>query len=128
MFRRLCAVFWALAAEAAFMCALAECASLEAGGAILMNLKSGSVLYTQSEDVRVPPASLTKIMTMYLAMDAIGEGKISSKDKVIVSARAASQPGSRMNLKSGESVALDDLLKGTAVASGNDAAVAVAEH
>jgi fumarate hydratase subunit alpha len=93
-----------------------------------MNLKSGSVLYVQSEDVRIPPASLTKIMTMYLAMDAMNEGKISSRDVVSVSKRAASQPGSRMNLRAGDEVVLDELLKGTAVASGNDAAVAVAEH
>ncbi|MDR2779954.1 MAG: fumarate hydratase [Synergistaceae bacterium] len=110
------------------MCAIGECAALEAGGAILMNLKSASILYVQSEDVRIPPASLTKIMTMYLAMDAIGEGKISSGDAVIVSKRAASQPGARMGLKTGDSVVLDELLKGTAVASGNDAAVAVAEY
>jgi fumarate hydratase subunit alpha len=121
-------IFSAAIAAALFVCALAECASLNAGGAILMNLKSGSVLYVLSDDVRIPPASLTKIMTMYLAMDAIENGKISSGDAVTVSKRAASQPGARMNLKTGDSVALDELLKGTAVASGNDAAVAVAEH
>jgi fumarate hydratase subunit alpha len=93
-----------------------------------MNMKSGSVLYVQSEDVRIPPASLTKIMTMYIALDAVSGGKASLDDKVRVSKRAASQPGARMNLAEGEEVTLDDLLKGTAVASGNDAAVAVAEQ
>ena len=117
-----------LASAIIFSALRAESASLEAGGAILMNAKSGSVLYVQSEDVRIPPASLTKIMTMYLAMDAISEGKISSGDQVKVSRRAASQPGARMNLVSGDTVSLDELLKGTAVASGNDAAVAGAEH
>ena len=117
-----------LASAIIFSALRAESASLEAGGAILMNAKSGSVLYTQSEDVRIPPASLAKIMTMYLAMDAISEGRISSGDQVKVSRRAASQPGARMNLAAGDTVSLDELLKGTAVASGNDAAVAVAEH
>ena len=111
-----------------FAAGRAECASLEAWGAMLMNTKSESVLYVQSEDVRIPPASLTKIMTMYIAMEAIDEGKISLDDQVKVSGRAASQPGARMNLSAGDTVSLDELLKGTAVASGNDAAVAVAEH
>jgi fumarate hydratase subunit alpha len=117
-----------LAAAMLFVASRAAAASLEAGGAILMNLKSESVLYVQNEDVRIPPASLTKIMTIYLAMDAARDGKISLDDSVKVSKRAASQPGARMNLKEGEAVSLDELLKGTAVASGNDAAVAVAEH
>ena len=111
-----------------FAACSAEGASLEAWGAILMNTKSESILYVQDEDAQIPPASLTKIMTMYIAMDAIGEGNISLDDHVTVSRRAASQPGARMNLSEGDTVSLDELLLGTAVASGNDAAVAVAEH
>ncbi|MDR1481443.1 MAG: fumarate hydratase [Synergistaceae bacterium] len=103
-------------------------ASIEARGAILMNIKSGSVLYVQSEDVRIPPASLAKIMTMHIAADRIGAGQASLGDTVKISARAARQPGARMGLAAGEEVPLDELLKGVAVASGNDAAVAVAEH
>jgi fumarate hydratase subunit alpha len=106
----------------------AEAAVLKAGAAILMNLKSESVLYVQSEDVRIPPASLTKIMTIYLAMDAVKGGRVTLDDGVKVSRRAASQPGARMNLKAGDVVSLGELLKGAAVASGNDAAVAVAEY
>ena len=106
----------------------AEAAVLNAGAAILMNLKSESVLYVQSEDVRIPPASLTKIMTIYLAMDAVKQGRATLDDKVKVSRRAASQPGARMYLKAGDVVSLGELLKGAAVASGNDAAVAVAEY
>jgi fumarate hydratase subunit alpha len=102
--------------------------AIEARSAILMNMKSRSVLYVQNEDSRIPPASLTKIMTMYVAMDLIEEGKISLTDEVKISKRAAGQPGSRMNLKEGDLVTLDELLSGAAVASGNDAAVAVAEH
>ena len=106
----------------------AEAAVLNAGAAILMNLKSESVLYVQSEDVRIPPASLTKIMTLYLAMDAVKQGRVALGDAVKVSRRAASQPGARMNLASGDVVSLEELLKGAAVASGNDASVAVAEY
>ena len=67
-------------------------------------------------------------MTMYLAMDAIASGDAALDDQVKISRRAAIQPGARMNLKMGDVVSLDELMKGTAVASGNDAAVAVAEH
>ena len=115
-------------ASAVIFAACAECASLDARGAILMNTKSESVLYVQSEDEQISPASLTKIMTMYIAMDAIAEGKVSLDDAVRVSRRAASQPGARMSLSEGDVVPFDELLKGAAVASGNDAAVAVAEH
>jgi fumarate hydratase subunit alpha len=106
----------------------AEAAVLNAGAAILMNLKSESVLYVQNEDARIPPASLTKIMTIYLAMDAVKQGRVTLDDDVKVSRRAASQPGARMNLTAGDVVSLGELLKGAAVASGNDAAVAVAEY
>ncbi|MDR1651556.1 MAG: fumarate hydratase, partial [Synergistaceae bacterium] len=122
------ALIAAVSAAAALYSSSAHAARLEAGGAILMNLKSESVLYVQSEDVRIPPASLAKIMTLHLAMDAVAGGRASLSDDVKVSRRAASQPGARMNLTAGDVVTLDGLMEGTAVASGNDAAVAVAEH
>jgi D-alanyl-D-alanine carboxypeptidase (penicillin-binding protein 5/6) len=103
-------------------------AALKARGAILMNLKSESVLYVQDENRKVPPASLTKIMTMYIALDAINDGKAALSDDVKVSKRAASQSGSRLHISAGETVSLDLLLSGVAAVSGNDAAVAVAEH
>jgi D-alanyl-D-alanine carboxypeptidase (penicillin-binding protein 5/6) len=97
-------------------------------GAILMNLKSESVLYIQDENIKVPPASLTKIMTLYLALDAVRDGKVSMSDDVKVSRLAAAQPGARLHVKAGESVSLDLLLAGVAAVSGNDAAIAVAEY
>jgi D-alanyl-D-alanine carboxypeptidase (penicillin-binding protein 5/6) len=97
-------------------------------GAILMNLKSESVLYIQDENRKVPPASLTKIMTLYLALDAVREGKAALSDDVKVSKRAAAQYGARLHVRAGEVVSLDLLLAGVAAVSGNDAAVAVAEH
>ena len=108
--------------------ALPAGANLNVRSAILMNLNTGSVLYSQDADRRIAPASLTKIMTMYVVMDQLKAGKIKLSDKVKVSANAARQRGSRMGLKANEIVTLDKLLTGVAVSSGNDAAVAVAEH
>ena len=120
----------------AFLCAAAcaapalaaEAPKLDARGAIVMNLKSESVLYIQTPDKRVPPASLAKIMTLYVTMDHIASGDVSLDDKVKISARAAGRPGAKMGLKPGDVVPFEQLLLGTAVASGNDAATAVAEH
>ena len=130
MFRidRLSGLSGFLASLVIFAAFAAEGASLEAGAAILMNTKSESVLYVQNEDAPIPPASLTKIMTMFIALDAVEEGRVSLEDQVTVSRRAASQQGSRMNLSEGDVLTLDELLLGAAVASGNDAAVAIAEH
>ncbi|MDR1943943.1 MAG: D-alanyl-D-alanine carboxypeptidase [Synergistaceae bacterium] len=97
-------------------------------GAILMNLKSESVLYVQDENRKVPPASLAKIMTMYVAMDAVNDGRADLSDDVTISGRAASQGGSSLHLAEGDVVSLDLLLAGVAAVSGNDAAVAVAEY
>jgi D-alanyl-D-alanine carboxypeptidase (penicillin-binding protein 5/6) len=103
-------------------------ANLDVRGAILMDVGTGHVLYTQDADRRIPPASLTKIMTLYIAMDQIKAGKARLQDKVKVSKKAATQGGSRMHLRAGETLTLDRLLTGVAVSSGNDAAMAVAEH
>jgi D-alanyl-D-alanine carboxypeptidase (penicillin-binding protein 5/6) len=111
-----------------FVSARADAALENVRGAILMNLKSESVLYIQDENKKVPPASLTKIMTMYVASDAISAGKVSLSDSVKISKRAAGQGGSSLYLKEGDVVSLDLLMAGVAAVSGNDAAVAVAEH
>jgi D-alanyl-D-alanine carboxypeptidase (penicillin-binding protein 5/6) len=103
-------------------------ADLNVRSAILMDINTGRVLYAQDADRRIPPASLTKIMTMYVVMDQVRAGKVRLSDKVKVSRNAARQGGSRMHLKAGETVSLDALLSGVAVSSGNDAAMAVAEH
>lgn len=106
----------------------AQAAKLNVRGAILMDLDTVRVIYKQNEDRRIPPASLTKIMTMYLVFDAIKAGKLSLNTKVKVSARAARTGGSSMHLRRGDVVTVKQLLYGMAVASGNDACVAVAEH
>lgn len=103
-------------------------APLKVRGAILMDLDKIKVLYRQNDNKKIPPASLTKIMTMYLVFDAIKAKKISLKTKVRVSRNAARTGGSSMHLKAGDIVTVEQLLYGMAVASGNDACVAIAEH
>lgn len=108
--------------------ATCACAQIDARGVMVMNLKSESVLYVQDEHKRVAPASLTKIMTMFLLLDDIKSGRARLTDTVRVSKRAAETKGSSMGLKAGERVPLSEIMKGVAVASGNDASVAAAEH
>lgn len=96
--------------------------------AILMDMDTGTILYEKEADKRLPPASITKIMTMLLIMEAIDDGKIQYSDMVTTSERAASMGGSQIFLEVGEQMSVEDMLKGIAVASGNDATVAMAEH
>lgn len=105
----------------------AACASgLPARSAILVNLDSGRVLYEKNADTPIPPASLTKIMTMYLTMDAVKGRRLRLDTKVRIPAAAAAVGGSSMHLSAGDTVPLVRLLAGMAVVSGNDAAMAVA--
>ncbi len=101
---------------------------INAKSAILMDVTTGRILYEQRADMKIPPASLTKVISMYVAMNAISARKVDYHDKVKVSANAARTGGSRFGLRAGERVTLDKLFYGMAVASGNDASVAVAEH
>lgn len=94
--------------------------------AILFNLSTGQILWQKNAEASIPPASLTKVMTMYLALDRVRAGKLSLKKKIRIPAQAAVVGGSTMHLRAGEKVSLDQLLTGTAVASGNDAAMTVA--
>lgn len=96
--------------------------------AIVIERDTGEVLYEKNSNKALPPASMTKIMTMLLIMEAIDEGKLKYEDMVTVSEYAASMGGSQVFLEPGEQMSVDDLLKAIAVASGNDAAVAMAEH
>ncbi len=96
--------------------------------AILMEATTGCILYTQNADQALPPASVTKIMTLLLVMEAIDDGMLRLDDTVTVSENAASMGGSQVYLKVGEQMKLEDLLKSVVIASANDAAVALAEH
>ena len=102
--------------------------SVDAGAAVLVEKETGTVLYEQNAHDKLEPASVTKIMTLLLVMEAIDSGALSTEDLVTVSAHAASMGGSQVYLKEGEQMSVHDLLKAVAVASGNDASVALAEH
>lgn len=101
---------------------------LAAKAYVLMDAESGRVLVEESGDQRLPPASLTKLMTAYIATLEIRKGQISENDQVNISEHAWRTGGSRMFVKVNTQVALGDLLHGIIIQSGNDASVAVAEH
>ena len=89
---------------------------------------TGQVLYEQNPQLRMPPASFVKILTLYLVFDALRAGQLKMDDLVTVSERAWRTQGSKMFIKVGDRVKVEDLLKGVAIASGNDACIALAEH
>ncbi len=100
---------------------------LSAPSAILIEASTGQVLYEKNSHDRRPPASVTKVMTMLLVMEAIDSGKISMDDMVRCSEKAASMGGSQVYLEPNEEMSVHDMLKAVAVASGNDAAAALGE-
>ncbi|MGM9551130.1 MAG: D-alanyl-D-alanine carboxypeptidase family protein [Clostridia bacterium] len=108
--------------------ARAEELNLNGKSFILVECSTGKVLYEENADEKLPPASVTKVMTMLLVMEAIDRGEITYDTIVTASERAKSMGGSTIFLDTGEEMSIHDLLKGIAVASGNDACVAVAEH
>lgn len=99
----------------------------QAKSALLIEQTSGKVIYEKNSQEKFAPASVTKIMTMLLAMEAIDEGKIALTDKIVCSEKVKSMGGSSMILDTGEVRTVEEILKGIAIASGNDAAVAMAE-
>ena len=124
-----------------FTCVLALCLLLAAAlpvgaaepevagkSALLMDAATGTVLYEKNAHERLPPASVTKVMTMLLIMEAIDSGKIGWNDAVTASETAAAKGGSQIYLKVGETMTVTQLLKAIAVSSANDAACAMAEY
>ena len=101
---------------------------IQARSCILLEEKTGEIIYAENEHEQLSPASISKIMTLILGFEAIEAGKISFEDVVTCSENVSSQPGSRVFLSTGEEITVDELFKCIAVASGNDAAVALAEH
>ena len=100
----------------------------KAGSAILIEATSGKVIYEKNADEKLPPASMTKMMSMLLIIEKIDSGHIKWSDIVTVSENASSMGGSQILLETGEKMSVSDLFKGVAVASGNDAVVALAEY
>jgi D-alanyl-D-alanine carboxypeptidase (penicillin-binding protein 5/6) len=101
---------------------------IKAPAAVLMEASTGQVLYEKAPHEKRACASVTKVMTLLLVMEALDTGKIHLTDMVSASAHAASMGGSDIWLKEGETMSVNDLIKATAIASANDAAVALAEH
>ena len=99
-----------------------------APSAILMEASTGTVLYEKNAHERLAPASVTKIMTLLLVMEALQSGRISWDDTVIASEQAAAKGGSQIYLEQGEEMSMDEMLKSVVVSSANDCATALAEH
>ncbi|MBR2888980.1 MAG: D-alanyl-D-alanine carboxypeptidase [Oscillospiraceae bacterium] len=97
-------------------------------GVCLMDIATGTVLYEKNSHERLSPASVTKVMTLLLIMEAIGDGRIGWNDSVTASESAAAKGGSQIYLKVGETMTVETLVKSIAVSSANDAACAMAEH
>ena len=120
----------------ALLCALAlwpvRAAAVElpitSRAALLMEKSTGQILYARNEHEQLEPASVTKVMTLLLVMEAIDSGQLQWDDMVTGSAHAASMGGSQIWLKEGEALSVADMVKAVCVVSANDCAVALAEH
>ena len=123
----LCASCVLSACNRAVMAAPAYPEEPNARSCILMDGKTGAVLYEYNADAAYPPASVTKVMTMLLVFEALDEGTITTDEKIRISETAAAMGGSQIFLAAGEEMTVNDLLKGLIVSSANDAAVALAE-
>jgi len=115
-------LIWPLAA------AQADPLGLKVESAILIDAESGKILYEKDSHKRLPPASVTKLMTLLMAFEAIDKGKVSFDEKVVASENAWDLGGSEIWLEPGEQMSMHDLLMSIAVQSANDACVAVGEH
>ena len=102
--------------------------NVDARSALLMEPATGKVIYEKGSHEKLPPASVTKVMTMLLTMEAVDSGKIKLSDKVTISENSKKMGGSSMLLDTGEVRTVEELIKGIGIASGNDAAVAMAEY
>lgn len=105
----------------------AEELAQNAESAILLEVSTGKVIYEKNADKKLAPASMTKVMSMLLIMEAIDSGKLNFEDEVVISDNASKMGGSQIFLQTGEKYKVQELLKGIAIASGNDAVVAMAE-
>ncbi len=101
---------------------------IDAKSALLMDVATGQILYEKNINEQLPPASITKIMTMLLAMEAIESNKITFEDKALVSERASKMGGTQLYLEPGESKTVEELMKGIAIRSANDATIALGEY
>lgn len=106
----------------------AESFDIDAKAGILIDASTGIILYEKNIHEALPPASVTKIMTMLLTMEALDSNKITLEDKVVISERASSMGGTQIYVEPGETKTVEDLMKAIAIRSANDASVAIAEY
>ena len=129
MGKRLLGIFLA---AALLLCAVpvarAEGLEVAAPSAVLMDAATGTVLFEKNAREKLAPASVTKVMTLLLVMEALEDGRISWEDTVIASDAAANKGGSQVYLEAGERMSMDEMLKSVVVSSANDCATALAEH
>lgn len=131
MYRKVIGILLALTvclSSSALSCAAIEEDEITAPSAILVEAETGKVLFEKNSHERRPCASITKVMTLLLVFEEMDAGRLKLTDTITASAHAASMGGSDIWLEEGESMTADDMIKATAVASANDAAVALAEH
>ncbi len=130
MGKRILGILLAIVLFAAALPAGARAADLQlaAPSAVLMDLATGTVLYETEAHTRLAPASVTKVMTLLLIMEAIDSGKIGWQDMVTASEAAAAKGGSQVYLKVGETMSVEDMVKSITVSSANDCACAMAEY
>ena len=102
--------------------------ALSAQSALVMEMKTGEILFSKNPNEPIAPASLTKILTLYLIYEAMDEGRVQTSDVVRVSPVVNQVNGSRMRIRPGSEITLGDLMKGMAIVSANDASVAAAEY
>jgi len=117
--------FWMIAACTALLASSPLHAAPYA--AIVIDARTGEVLYSENADTRLHPASLTKMMTLYIAFEEIERGNISLDTMVTISKHAAAQPPSRLGLRAGQKISLRNLIRAAAIKSANDAATAIGE-
>jgi len=94
---------------------------------MVMDARSGRVIYSSNADTKLHPAGLTKMMTLYIAFEAIKNGEISEQTLITISNKAAAEPPAELGLKSGQKILLPYLIRATAVMGANDTATAIAE-
>ena len=102
--------------------------NIDSKSCVLMESRTGMVLYENNQNEKLSPASITKIMTLILIFDALAENKITLDEKITVSEHAASMGGSQVFLEPGETQTVETMIKCISIASANDACVAMAEH
>lgn len=122
-------VLWIMGVFLSIGMALAPPTRVQAApyAAVVVDARTGEVLHSRNADTRLHPASLTKMMTLYIAFEAVRNGEISLDDKVRISKNAAAEPPSKLGLKSGQRIAFRYLVRAAAVKSANDAATAIGE-